>query len=241
MCAKSIWPQCCVRSELAILAKEKKKEKTTHNFPLCKSLYLLHALPPPPGIPFPLPLPRRSHIHTHSQAQSSDVSCRTPIKSSFPVSQDSLAIYLLFYSFLFCFLLFFAVCLPGCHAHNASFICVVVSECANVPQLLLFILSYSCASPHYSYVIFNAVTPQTAPLSYSLYSSLSHISPLPSPPRMLAAVAVIKADFFIYYKKTAFTVVSRLCAPAACIFSFILYFIFFLILCTSLSSARIAL
>lgn len=96
-------------------------------------------------------------------------------------------------------------------------------ECA---QLLLFILSYSCASPHYSYVIFNAVTPQTAPLSYSLYSSLSHISPLSSPPRMLAAVAVIKADFFIYYKKTAFTVVSRLCCVH--IFFYFVFHFFFL-------------
>lgn len=71
---------------------------------------------------------------------------------------------------------------------------------------------YSRILPHYSYVIFNAVTP---PLSS------------PSPPRMLAAVAVIKVDFFSYYKRTAFTVVSCHCAPAACIFSFILYFILF--------------
>lgn len=83
---------------------------------------------------------------------------------------------------------------------------------------------YSRILPHYSYVIFNAVTPQTAPVLYSPFCSLL---PFSSPPRMLAAVAVIKVDFFSYYKRTAFTVVSCHCAPAACIFSFILYFILF--------------
>lgn len=130
MCAKSIGPQCCVRNELAMLTNEKQKKNGENDsqfsalqifiFITCTAAAAAaaaawHSISIAIAIAVAVAIPRRSHIHTrtHSQAQSSDVSCRTPIKSSFPVSQESLAIYLLFYSFLFCFLfLFFAECLP---------------------------------------------------------------------------------------------------------------------------------
>lgn len=193
-----------------------------YNFPLCKSLYLLHALPPP-GIPFPLALPTPFVAGVAYAFPGPIFRCSQFLKS--------LAIYLPFYSFRLALFSSLFVSLP--RPHSASFICVslvVVSECSEKKKICSSPTSICTrilmCSPYYSYVIFNALTPQTEPCY--IYSRLLQAA---------VAVAVIKADFFSYYKKTAFTVVARLLRAYFPLFCISFYF---RILCTSLSSARIA-